>query len=165
MEINIKKEYQQFQKKIKDSGLKSTIIMIENKQWLVHNNPETEIEENWTDGSLFALYILYKYFVNPEEWRKFVRKNLYEKFEDIDKFDILDHCISWTDNFELDVLKHLKYLSDNPGTFILETLNYFDYSHPYIRTETRKIIEKCLSEDDLESFDLYIRMNIGDGDY
>jgi hypothetical protein len=163
MRIDIKKEYEEYVKKRESSNFKVSKLKIKNEILTVYNDPTVNKNENWTDGVLFSLYLLYKYFTSPSEWRKFVEEKLqdFKDFNDLTTFHFIDNALSnYPPNryFLPSILINLVRLSDNPEEFLLETLNSFNYDNDYVKRDIRAIIKSILTNEELESFELYLRL-------
>jgi hypothetical protein len=161
--IDISKEYELFQEKMKHTSYQKSLLEAGNRKIEVYNVPYSKYEENWTEGALFSLYLLYKYFTNPEEWDDFIRGEFSSRFPDIEEFSFAYNCVDWDDKFKPDAFKNIRELSDEPAKFVLETLTFVQYNNKYTRDAVREIISSVLSEEDMHSFDLYIKMK-GDAD-
>jgi hypothetical protein len=167
-DINFKEEYKQFLEKIeKSGGLIQSKMLILDQEIKVYNRTPLIKEENWTENSLFLLYILYKYFTTINDLKKFLEKYDESEFKEAISLFNFDNLIlnSLKNKLRKTAFAFLKELSDTPDKFILESIEYTPYtneewhsSSPTLNEELLYIIFNSVSTETKDSIKMYIRM-------
>ena len=163
--INLKEDYKKYvAKRDSISTLKRSELNLKTGEVLsVFNFTDKNIEENWVDGVMFALYVLYNHSLTPNEWNALIEDDKNSKFfGDVKRFDFMRKTAlhGWQDyKFRSDVFAFLSFFAEDPDKFVLESLPHIETSYITYTDLFVKEVSKHISEEALSSVKIFLKVN------